>query len=386
MKIALICTAILLFLLALVLVALPLPAYLDFQVLYHANLGLLRGIELYDHAGQVNLIAGLANVSPEHVYVLPFPYPPWYALSTLWLAWLPIAMAARLWFGLNILMLLAAVWLLTDGWPAPKRLASFVFAAVFPPALGGLFVGQYDFPVLLGAALMAYALRHERAWLAALASALLTFKPHLGAPILLIVAIYLLQRRDAYGHKALGAMLVAGGALFAAGFLATRAWPLAYYHSLIGFQGDISRCMQCNNAAMDLASGLGAGFDQLLWFAGALLILISTWLVWQWRGLTSRPGWLVSAAVLATLFASPYLLNYDYVLLLLPFLLAAETESALEWTALAIAYLLPLVSLAAGLGTRANAVYVLALIVLIAMQTLRLRAKPVARQGITGVA
>ncbi|MGE5073918.1 MAG: hypothetical protein ACM3MF_10865, partial [Anaerolineae bacterium] len=32
------------------------PAYLDFQVLYHANLGLLRGIGLYDHAGQAAMI------------------------------------------------------------------------------------------------------------------------------------------------------------------------------------------------------------------------------------------------------------------------------------------------------------------------------------------
>src|SRR5512146_2442289 len=67
---------------------LPLPAYLDFQVLYQANMGLLRGIALYDHAGQVNMIAQLAQVQPEQVYILPFPYPPWYALSTLWLAWL----------------------------------------------------------------------------------------------------------------------------------------------------------------------------------------------------------------------------------------------------------------------------------------------------------
>lgn len=65
---------------------LPLPPYLDFQVLYHADLGLLQGIPLYDRAGQAEMIANLAGVTPDHVFVLPFPYPPWYALSTIFLA------------------------------------------------------------------------------------------------------------------------------------------------------------------------------------------------------------------------------------------------------------------------------------------------------------
>ena len=73
---------------------LPVRPYLDFQLIFHANLGLLRGISLYDHSGQVSMIAQLAQVSPERVYVLPFPYPPWYALSTLWLATMPIHTAA----------------------------------------------------------------------------------------------------------------------------------------------------------------------------------------------------------------------------------------------------------------------------------------------------
>ena len=31
----------------------PVRPYMDFQVLFHADMGLLRGIPLYDHAGQV---------------------------------------------------------------------------------------------------------------------------------------------------------------------------------------------------------------------------------------------------------------------------------------------------------------------------------------------
>jgi hypothetical protein len=93
-------------------------------------------------------------------------------------------------------MLLAAVYLLTQGWAPIRRLAAVPIAALFPAALGSLFVGQYDFPVLLGAAWMAYALPRGKAVQIAGAAALLTFKPHLGAPGA-IVLIYLLRRRDA---------------------------------------------------------------------------------------------------------------------------------------------------------------------------------------------
>jgi nitrate reductase NapE component len=198
------------FLLIITVLPLPIPPYLDFQVIYHADMGLLRGLPVYDHAGQVEMIAQLASVSPEQVFVLPFPYPPWVALATLPLALLPITIAARLWFGLNLLMLFASAWLLTDGWEARKRLASFVVAVFFWPVLGSLFVGQYVFPVLLGAALWSYAVRKEHAALTAAAFALLTFKPHLGALIFLAGIFYLWRRRDDFGRRALSYTLLAG--------------------------------------------------------------------------------------------------------------------------------------------------------------------------------
>lgn len=126
---------------------LPIPPYLDFQVIYHADLGLLRGISIYEHAGQVNMIAQLANVKPEQVYVLPFPYPSWYALIALPLALLPIEIGARVWFELSLILLFLSVWLLTDEWTRKKRLSSFIFAFIFVPVLGTLLVGKYGLPV-----------------------------------------------------------------------------------------------------------------------------------------------------------------------------------------------------------------------------------------------
>lgn len=345
MKIVLGILAALLLLLAVALVPLPIRPYLDFQVIYHADLGLLRGIPLYDHAGQVDMIAQLANVSPDQVFVLPFPYPPWYALSTLWLALVPIDLAARVWFGVNLILLFVSLWLMTAGWRARKRLSLSFFAIIFPPVLGSLFVGQYSFPVLLGGALLIQALQRKNAPLTALAAALLTFKPHLGALILLITLIHLWRQRDDSSRRALMALFAVGALLLAVGFLASPLWPLDYFHSLTGFK-DVSQCHQCASLPMALAGLVGGGFDQAIPFAVVFLILIVAWLVWQWRRLTESPHRLVAAGTLATFMVSPYLQNYDYVLLLVPFLALAAEARGLDWLWLAAVYALPLIALA----------------------------------------
>ena len=342
---------------------LPVRPYLDFQVIYHANLGLLRGITLYDHAGQVNMIAQLANVPPEQVFVLPFPYPPWYALSTLWLSLLPIDLAARAWFAVSLSMLLASAWLLTDGQSILKRLLLLLGALFWLPALGGLFVGQYGFPVLLGAALMIHALRRESPVLVALAAALLTFKPHLGGLVIILAVIRLARGKDRFGRNGLLALLAAAIVLFAAGFLASPNWPADYLHSLTGFR-DVSRCGQCVSLPMAAAASAGGGFDQALWIAVVVAIVLGAWLVRNWRPLAAAPHGLVVAGILVTMLVSPYLQNYDYLLLLVPFLvLACSGGGSLHWSLLAIAFASPFAVLALG-GSAGNLVLVFSALLL----------------------
>ncbi len=329
------------FFIALALLPLPLPPYLDFQVIYHANMGLLRGIPLYDHAGQVNMIAELARVRPEQVYTLPFPYPPWYALSTIFLALLPIDAAARLWFGLNLSMLFVSVWLLSQtesddssrrkqspeaSHPAPalhfrtEAIVPYLLAILFLPVFGTLFVGQYTLPVLLGAALWTYAVRRENEYLTALASVLLTFKPHLGGLLLLAALIHLWYRRDSFGRRALTYAIGAGTLLFLAGFLADPAWPTNYLQSLLAFRNDtgVTSCDLCASLPVALAR-LMTGQSSLapaLWIGLGLFLVLLAALVWTRRTILLAPRWLMAFAILAALLVNPYLLNYDFVLLL----------------------------------------------------------------------
>lgn len=369
-RIAVAAAGALLFLIALAFLPLPVPPYLDFQVLYHANMGLLRGIAVYDHAGQVSMIARLAGVAPERVYVLPFPYPPWYALSTLWLAWLPIQVAARLWFGISLLLVIASSWLLTDGWAPVKRLIAAFLAVVFVPVIGSLFVGQYGFPVLLGAALMVYALKHERALLVGLAAMLLTFKPHVGGLILLCVLLWLWQRKDRFSRRALLYILGAAILLFCLGFLADPAWPVSYIRSLLGFQTTpgVGRCDQCSSLSVLLAEWLRAGavlHAALFIGIGILCALAALWLLT--RRVALRDAFtLVAVPVLIVLLASPYLLKYDFVLLLIPLaLLAGRLRGLGGWLLFGVAYTLPVLALA--LPPRAgDLVLVLSAVILLA--------------------
>jgi len=324
----------------------PIPPHLDFLSLYHANLGVLRGIPLYDLTGQVDLIAELADVTPDQVYLLPFVYPPWYALLTLPLALLHIEMAARLWFGLNLLMVTLFVWLMTEGWSTRKRIASLLLAVLFLPVLGALIVGQFVFPVLLGAGILLYALQRENLWLTSIALFLLTFKPHIGGLVFLAGNIYLIKKWNVFARRALWAT---GGLLlffFIASFFVDAAWPVHYFNTLFGFR-EVSPCEGlCISVPMAITSMFDADFSQAVWIAGILLV------GWTSLFLRYRPGFwkdaprLISAGFCITLLSSPYQYNYDFVILLLPFFLLASTvQKRLDWLWVALAYFLPWVGL-----------------------------------------
>ncbi len=328
---------------------LPVEPYLDFQALYHANLGVLRGIPLYDWAGQVNMIAEGAGVPPAQVILNPFAYPPWYALITLPLALLPIAVAARIWFVLNLLGVIMFVWLVTVEWPARRKLIAFLLAILFLPVLGALFVGQFIFPVLLGAGLLIYALPRERAWLTAFGLILLTFKPHIGGLMILGGLVYLVFRGGTFVRRTLWSTAALMSVLFVSGFLVDYAWPVHYLEKLLVFR-DVSHCEGvCINVPMAILSLFNINSIQPLWVGGILLI--------GWIGLfiRNRPevwkdaGLLGAVAICITFLSSPYQYNYDFVVLLLPlFVLASKTRKPLDWLWLAIAYFLPWVGITFG--------------------------------------
>jgi hypothetical protein len=328
-------------------IPLPLDPYLDFQVLHRADSGILHGIPLYDQAGQAQQVADELGVSVDRVLVLPFPYPPWYAVFTLPLALLSIDVAVRMWFLLNIAMLLASVWLLTDGWQPRKRLYSFIASFLFLPILGALIVGQYVFPTILGMALIVYALKHQRMGLIALGMVLSTFKPHIGIFLLLAVIVHLLLRRDEFGRRAFWATALAGFVLFLVGFIADRAWIITYPQSLFNFK-NVSECEICVSLPLSITWLIGLGFDQSAPVAGILLIALIALFIGSRPALSLIEGYrlgdeaFVAFFVCVPLLVNPYLLNYDFAFALVPlFYLVGSAQSKWDWLWIALIFLLP---------------------------------------------
>jgi hypothetical protein len=335
-------------------VPIPLATNSDFKVIYYTDQGLTRGINVYDHAAKIRMINDVYNVNINENFMPQFAYPPWYALSTFYLGLLPIQQAAVLWFEINLVMLFLSVWFLTDGWKPLYRLLAFPAALFFYPVLGTLQIGQYDFPILLGISMLIYAIRHKNAVLTAVGMALLTFKPHLGGLILIAGLIYLvnvvLNEAKNLSHfngdpsvakRSLVYTAVSGILLFVISFLADSSWLRSYLGSLFSYRdlGHITTCSECVNISVWLSRTISGELS--LSQAGAIAVVILTALLallfFLRRGVLKSPTLLLTSALMVTILASPYLYNYDFLLLLVPF--ALLTESNFERLVVAVCYL-----------------------------------------------
>jgi hypothetical protein len=320
-----------------------LPAHSDFSALYNTDLALVNRVPIYDLPRVEALAQERSGIPAENFFLARFPYPPWYALSTFYLGLLSPNAAATLWFEINLVMLFLSVWLLTDGWPGRLRLIAFPLALFFFPVLGALAVGQYDFPVLLGASLLFYSLRRKNVALAVLGMVLLIFKPHVGALVLLSAFLWLIIYGGGFGRRVIRFTAVAAILLFLTGFLADPLWLLRYPRMLFDYQseGNVSGCTECASLPVSLSRALLDGsLANAVWIAIVLLFIFAI-ILYRVRSAWTSHETLLSAAVLVTLLVSPYLYNYDFLLLLVPFAVLFHRGGLLQKVIVVLCYLVP---------------------------------------------
>ena len=322
-----------------------LPVNSDFSALYNTDLALVNGIPIYDLSSVEAIALKASGIPPEKFFLARFPYPPWYALSTFYLGLLPAKAAATLWFELNLVMLFLSVWLLTDGWPGRLRLIAFPLALFFLPVLGALSVGQYDFPVLFGTSLLIYSLRKENVALTTFGAILLTFKPHIGALFLLSVLIYLIVNGSNFGRRVMRSIVIAGTLLFMIGFIADPAWIISYPKMLLNYQGqgNVTACSECASLPVWLSRWfLDGSLRKAVIISAVLLVIGCVIFLAVRRRLLESPALMLTSALLITLLVSPYLYNYDFILLLVPFaVLINVKDSILQQIILIVCYLVP---------------------------------------------
>jgi len=320
-----------------------LPAGSDFSAIYNTDLALVHHVPIYDLPKVEALAVQYAGIPAEKFFLARFPYPPWYALSTFYLGMMPAKAAATLWFELNLLMLFLSVWLLTDGWSGRLRLIAFPLALFFLPVLGALSVGQYDFPVLLGTSVLLYSLRKENVALTVPGVVLLTFKPHIGALILLSVLGWVIVSRSDFRWHVIRPLVIAGVVLFAIGFIADPAWIISYPKMLLNYQseGNVSACSECASLPVWLSRWFFDGsLTKATGIAVALLIVFIVLFYFNRSSLRSHEI-LLSGALLVTLLVSPYLYNYDFLLLLVPFAVLIRKSNLLQKVIVILCYLVP---------------------------------------------
>jgi len=329
----------------------PFTPFQDFQVLYFATRGILHGIGLYDPLGQAQMISELGGDPIELIRVIPFPYVPWFALGTIYLGAMPVNMAMNFWFELNLVMLFLSVHLLTDGLSPRLRLVAYPLAFFFLPSLGNLTVGQYDIPILLGVALLNYGLRRENSLLTIIALPLVIIKPHLGIVASIFTMLYLWKWREGFGKRAFQYALAIGLFLFVVSFIADSAWPINYIKSLTKYQaaGHIVTCSECASLPVYLSrvfNGPAAALNSAVIF-GAITLSVCVIIAYLYRRqLAESSSQLINAAILMTLISSPYLYNYDFILLLVPFAFFLSLRlNPYQQILLFIFYLIPFVAL-----------------------------------------
>jgi hypothetical protein len=240
-------------------------------------------------------------------------------------------------------MLFLSVWLLTDEWSGRMRLIAFPLALFFLPVLGALSVGQYDFPVLLGTSLLIYALRRENIPLTVLGMVLLTFKPHLGVLILLAAFGWVIYKGGNFFQRLLWPLIIAAVLLFVLSFIADPGWVVSYPKMLLGYQneGNVSACSECASLPVWLSRWLFNGSLSTAAVIAVGLLILFILAFYLTRALWKPHDLLLTAALLVTLLVSPYLYNYDFLMLLVPFAVLLNKGSLFEKIIVLVCYLVP---------------------------------------------
>jgi len=350
------------------------PLGADFPSFWAASRLALQGApaKVYDlaaHAAAERSAFGGANVPYS-----AFFYPPTYLLICLPLGLLPYLAALAAWLGATGY----GCWRVVRAWVGPISRPWALPMLAFPGVLSTVGHGQNAFltTALFGAAILAW---DRRPLLAGVCFGLLTTKPQLG--LMIPLALIVSGRWRVIVSACATALGLALAALAVFGFATWRGWlaisPVARRALEEEWVG--SEKMQSAFAAVRLLHGglgLAYGVQAAVGFAAAAILVQ---VMRRRASAPLAPDALAQGATLATasLLASPFMLDYDLMVLALPLAWLVREQSnggALPWekTAMFAAFLLPLVSrLVAGrLGIPLGPPIVFALLLVVARRAL----------------
>ena len=348
------------------------PLGTDFSNVYAAGSLTLQGRPEQAYEPALQHAAEKAVFDGREVPFYGWHYPPFFFAVAALVATLPYAWGLALWLIASLTAYLASMRAIM---PRPETL---LIAAAFPAVFVNIGHGQNGFltAALLGGALQ---LLDRRPFLSGVLIGLLAYKPQFG--VLIPVALVAGGRWGSIG--AAGATIAA---LFLVSFvtLGGGVWhafadSMSFTQTVVLEQGGTG--WEKIQSVFSAARMWGADVHTAYAVQIALLLMLAASLFWLWR---SDAAFDLKASALATgsLLATPYVLDYDLVVLAVAIAFFTRHGSvggfrSFEISLLAAAWIVPLMSR----GVAGIAGIPLGLMVLLAMYVFTLRRAVLDRQG-----
>jgi len=281
------------------------PIGTDFSNVYAAGTLIWQGrpAEAYEPARQH--AAEKAVFGGREVPFYGWLYPPFFFAVAFLVASLPYAWGLAIWLAASLAAYLAAMRAIV---PRPETL---LIAAAFPAVFINIGHGQNGF---LTAALLGGALHwlDRRPWLAGVLIGLLAYKPQFG--VLIPVALLAGGRWNTIGAAAatVAALVAVSFVTLGGGVWHAFADSMTFTQTVVLEPGGIGwEKIQSAFSAMRM---WGAGVRTAYAIQIALALMLAASLAWLWQS-TALFELKASALATASLLATPYVLDYDLVVL-----------------------------------------------------------------------
>jgi len=340
------------------------PIGTDFSNVYAAGRLTWEGqpAEAYDPARQH--AAEKAVFGGREVPFYGWHYPPFFFAIAVLVASLPYAVGLALWLATSLAAYLAAICAILP------RQGTLLIAAAFPAVFINVGHGQNGFltAALLGGALH---LLDRRPWLAGFLIGLLAYKPQFGVMIPLALLAGQRWSSIAAAIATVAALVAVSVATLGAGVWHAFADSMSFTQTIVLEQGGTG--WEKIQSAFSAARNWGASVHTAYAVQIALALALAATLAWLWH---SDAAFELKASALATasLLATPYVLDYDLVVLAIAIAFLARNGfdrgfRDYEISLLACVWIVPLLSR----GVAGATGIPLGLIALLALYALTLR-------------
>jgi hypothetical protein len=320
---------------------------MDFGAYWQAGHMILSGQNVYDRAQwlAVRELMGTALHS-EPTFQYPLPLAVFFAL----IAWLPVQTAYTFWIFVTQVAVLAAIMILLDLYPTRSgylALLAITGIFLFRPMFSILNSGQILGLLLLLISLSIRLFTSGRWFWGGFVLAILTFKPSVGFPILLLVSVWLLSRKQ---WKGIWGLIAGGIGLFVVGALVNPRWPIDYIniggYSFWKYYGVHPTLWGIVDTIFKI--------DRVSVAIGLVCVVaicaVEAYLFWKSKAsIEAFPAF--ASIVPAALLVAPYLWHHDQILLTIPIVFLLSTISGRYGIGKAAFFMLAIVALAFAMVT-----------------------------------